>query len=130
MRRATKTRTDMTLGKYLAAIRDHKGLTLRQVEDGTEPKVSNAYLSQLENDKITKPSPNTLYTLAEFYAIEYDRLMELAGYITSSKKTEDGRRHGRIATFSEFNLTPDEEAEMIDYLKYIRNRKMHHDKVR
>jgi HTH-type transcriptional regulator, competence development regulator len=130
MHRATKTRTDMTLGKYLAAIRDHKGLTLRQVEEATERKVSNAYLSQLENDKISKPSPNILHTLAELYAVDYDRLMELAGYITSSKRTKDGQRHGRIATFSEFNLTPDEEAEMIDYLRYIRNRKTHHDKVR
>lgn len=130
MRDATNAGTDMTLGKYLGAIRDHKGLTLRQVEEATEREVSNAYLSQLENDKISKPSPNILHTLAEIYGVEYNRLMELAGYIATSKRTDDRQRHGRIATFSEFNLTPDEEAEMLDYLKYIRNRKAHSDKAR
>jgi len=129
MRRATKTQTDMTLGKYLGALRANSGFTLRQVEEATEREVSNAYLSQLENDKISKPSPNILYTLAALYGAEYDRLMELAGYISSSKRTNDSTRHGRIATFSEFNLTPDEEVEMIDYLKFIRQRRTHNDKV-
>ena len=57
-------------------------MTLRQVEEATNKEVSNAYLSQIENDKIQKPSPNVLHALAEIYGISYEQLMEMAGYIT------------------------------------------------
>lgn len=111
----------MTLGQYLASIRADRKMTLRQVEEATNKEVSNAYLSQIENDKILKPSPNVLHALAEIYAISYEQLMEMAGYISASRGA--GERHGRVATFAEHNLTPAEEAELIRYLKFIRSRK-------
>src|SRR4030095_10467564 len=46
------------LGAMLAGLRTAKGLSLREVEEATGKAVSNAYLSQLENGKIRKPSPN------------------------------------------------------------------------
>jgi HTH-type transcriptional regulator, competence development regulator len=116
-------RANVTLGKYLAAIRADRRLTLRQVEEATEKEVSNAYLSQLENERISKPSPNILHALAALYGVDYGHLMELAGYVTASKRTDDSKRHGRVATFSEFNLTNEEEAQILDYLKFIRQRK-------
>ena len=122
-----------TLGQYLQSIREDRGMTLRQVEEATKKEISNAYLSQIEQDKIKKPSPNILHTLAEIYGIEYANLMELAGYITPSKGRSANVRHGRVATFSEHNLTPEEEAELIDYLKhirYIRSRRRGGDKTR
>lgn len=124
-----KNRASMTLGKYLSTIRGDRQLTLRQVEEATSREVSNAYLSQLENEKISKPSPNILHALASLYSIDYGHLMELAGYVTSVRRTEEGKRHGRIATFSELNLTSEEEAQMLDYLKFIRQRKSPHGKV-
>src|SRR5689334_12893937 len=85
----------LTLGEYLAAIRADRKLTLREVEDATQKKVSNAYLSQVENDKIQKPSPNVLFALSEVYAISYAGLMQRAGYITTTKKGDaDRQRHG------------------------------------
>jgi hypothetical protein len=51
-----------TLGQYLASIRTDRKMTLREVEEATNKQVSNAYLSQIENDKIQKPSPNILQT--------------------------------------------------------------------
>jgi transcriptional regulator with XRE-family HTH domain len=114
-----------TLGQYLASIRKDRHLTLRQVEEATKKEVSNAYLSQIENDKIKQPSPNVLHALAELYAISYSALMEMAGYITASRP--DAERHGRAATFAEHNLTPAEEAELLDYLKFIRTRKKSSD---
>lgn len=117
----------MSLGKYLASIRADRGLTLRQVEEATNKEVSNAYLSQIENDKIKKPSPNVLHALAEIYGIDYEQLMEMAGYITSTRG--EGERHGRVATFAEHNLTPAEERELIDYLKFIRRRKKTNDQT-
>jgi HTH-type transcriptional regulator, competence development regulator len=115
--------TKLTLGRYLASIRADRGLTLRQVEEATNKEVSNAYLSQIENDKIQKPSPNVLHVLAELYAISYEKLMEMAGYFTSSARRAEGQRHGRIPTFAEHNLTPEEETQLMDYLQFIRRRR-------
>lgn len=112
-----------TLGQYLASIRTDRGLTLRGVEDATEKQVSNAYLSQIENDKIKKPSPNILHALADLYGISFEKLMEKAGYLMSATNRQAEERHGRVATFSEHNLTPGEEKELIEYLDFIRRRK-------
>ena len=98
-------------------------MTLRQVEQITNKEVSNAYLSQIENDRIKQPSPNVLYALAEIYKIDYEKLMEMARHITPTKGRAEGQKHGRLATFAEHNLTPEEEAELIEYLKWIRTRK-------
>jgi transcriptional regulator with XRE-family HTH domain len=111
----------VTLGEYLGSIRTDRKLTLRAVEEATNKEVSNAYLSQIENGKIQRPSPNILYALANLYGVEYDRLMELAGYITTTRT--DVERHGRAATFSELNLTQTEESELLKYLGYLRSKK-------
>jgi len=113
----------VTLGQYLASIRNDRGRTLREVEEITDKEVSNAYLSQIENGKVKQPSPNVLHALSVAYSINYGYLMELAGHITPTKERGEEERHGRIATFSAHNLTPEEEAELIDYLTYIRSRK-------
>lgn len=111
----------MTLGEYLASIRSDRGLTLREVEEATNKEVSNPYLSQIENGKIQQPSPNVLYALAEIYRISYEGLMEMAGYITTTRRKHE--KHGRVATFAEHHLTPGEETELLRYLKFIRSRK-------
>lgn len=113
--------TTTTLGQYLASIRRDRGMTLREVEEATKKEVSNAYLSQIENGKIQQPSPNVLHALAEIYRVSYQQLMEMAGYVTTSRRA--GQRHGRLATFAEHNLTPEEESELIEYLNFIRSRK-------
>lgn len=118
-----KSTTKPTLGQYLASIRTDRKMTLREVEEATNKQVSNAYLSQIENDKIQKPSPNILNALAELYAISFEQLMDMAGYFTSPTKRADTERHGRIATFAEHNLTPEEEAELFQFLQFIRSRK-------
>ena len=110
-----------TLGGYLAAVRSDRGLTLRQVEQLTRKEVSNAYLSQLENDKVKQPSPNVLHSLSMTYDIDYIGLMERAGYLTPQQSTKPPRRHGRAATFSEIDLTSDEEAELLRFLKFMRS---------
>jgi len=118
-----------TLGQYLQSIREDRHMTLRQVENATGREISNAYLSQIEQDKIKKPSPNILYTLSEIYGIEYENLMELAGYIVPAGKRSSKARHGRVATFAEHNLTSEEETELLDYLKHIRSRRRGSDQT-
>jgi transcriptional regulator with XRE-family HTH domain len=94
------------LGVVLSDLRKAKGFSLREVEQATGNAVSNAYLSQLENGKIKKPSPNVLHSLAEVYVVPYETLMEKAGYLLppQGKKSRpaqtvggfrDRRPHGR-----------------------------------
>lgn len=109
------------LGQHLAAIRGDRGFSLRQVEELTSKLVSNAYLSQIENGYIQQPSPNILHALAQVYKVRYQQLMEMAGYITA-KPTKSGA-HGQAATFAALNLTENEESELLDYLKFIRQRR-------
>jgi transcriptional regulator with XRE-family HTH domain len=108
------------LGALLADLRTAKGLSLRQVEEATDKAVSNAYLSQLENGKIKKPSPNVLHSLAEAYAVPYEALMEKAGYLLLSEN--DGGRRKRLAAFAIDDLTAEEEEELLKYLAFLRTR--------
>jgi len=117
----------LTLGQYLASIRADRHLTLRQVEEATSKLVSNAYLSQIENDKIRQPSPNILHALAGIYAVDYAGLMERSGHIMPTTARRQDRKHGHI--FSSYHLTSEEEAELIDYLKFIRLRKRSCNKI-
>lgn len=110
------------LGVYLKSLRAGVRMSLRDVEEMTEREVSNAYLSQLENGKISKPSPNILHRLAEVYGVPYASLMERAGYISPSRERPEGKKHGRAATFSIDNLTEEEEKELLDYLAYYRSK--------
>jgi HTH-type transcriptional regulator, competence development regulator len=117
------TSSSVTLGQYLSSIRNDRGLSLRAVEEKTKKQVSNAYLSQIENDKIQQPSPNILNALADLYEISLEILMEKAGYIKPSSERNQAERHGRVATFAEHNLTLEEELELMQYLEFMRNRK-------
>ncbi|HSR69237.1 MAG TPA: helix-turn-helix transcriptional regulator [Acidobacteriota bacterium] len=117
----------MTLGAYLRHLRQAKGMTLRAVEKSSG--VSNAYLSQLENGKLTNPSPPILHKLAKVYGASYQALMEKAGYLMPSRSADDkreggsGRRKGRLPTFAVEELSEEEEEELLRYLAFIRSRK-------
>lgn len=110
-----------TLGAYLAAIRSDRGLSLRQVEERTGREVSNAYLSQIENDRVKEPSPGVLHALAATYNIDYIGLMQRAGYLGEQQASSVGKKHGRAATFADMDLTADEEAELLRFLKFRRS---------
>jgi hypothetical protein len=50
--------------------------------------------------------------------------MERAGYISTSTTTRGAdKRHGRVATFAEYNLSDEEQAALLEYLQFIRGRK-------
>ena len=108
------------LGTLLADLRTAKGLSLREVEEASGKSVSNAYLSQLENGKIRKPSPNVLHSLAEVYAVPYEALMEKAGYLLPTQNTSGQRK--RLAVFAIDDLTAEEEEELLKYLAFLRSR--------
>ena len=108
-----------TLGETLKEARELVPLTLRQVEEATG--ISNAYLSQLENNKIKKPSASVLYKLATIYNVELDNFLGSAGII--EKYTPSQSRLLKNIAFSAGKLTSEEEEELLKYLKYLRSRK-------
>jgi transcriptional regulator with XRE-family HTH domain len=118
-----------SLGAYLAAIRGVRRLTLREVEEATGGEVSNAYLSQLENNKITRPSPNVLHALARVLSVPYETLMEKAGYHSPATAELDVLRSAspakkpRPSVFASENLSPEEEEALLEYLAFLRSRK-------
>jgi transcriptional regulator with XRE-family HTH domain len=114
----------LTLGQYLASIRNDRGFSQRDVEKATNKVVSNAYLSQIENDQIKKPSPNILHALAELYAVSYEELMERAGFVVPTRsRARAAKRPDRTTAFGGHHLTSEEEKELVQYLGYLRSRR-------
>jgi transcriptional regulator with XRE-family HTH domain len=110
-----------TMGQGLKLARDLRNLSLRDVEKATG--ISNPYLSQLENDKINKPSPFYLHKLANLYEISYELLMEAAGYVQRKSVAEgQPKTLAGAALFSTEKLTAEEEQQLADYLNFIRSK--------
>ena len=107
-----------TLPEILVTGREGMKLTLRQVEEATG--ISNAYLSQLENGKIKKPSANVLYKLAKLYLLRLEVLFAAAQIISTDDKP-------LLLNFSigPYIVSLDEEQDLIEYLGYLRFRKKH-----
>jgi HTH-type transcriptional regulator, competence development regulator len=109
-----------SLGKQLRRIRTLRKLSLRNVEEATG--ISNPYLSQLENDKINKPSPHFLHKLAKLYGVEYEMLMEAAGYVHDRQQTGGAATLTGAALFSDKSITAEEEVELAKYLQFLRTK--------
>src|SRR5260221_6359498 len=95
------------LGAFIRKARQDVSMSLRDVEEATNKEVSNGYLSQLESGKITKPSPHVLHALSQALSVNYETLMQRAGYLLPTAKRAKGLKHGRAATFAIDNLTAD-----------------------
>jgi len=106
-----------TLGNYLKRVRKQRSLTLREVEGNTA--ISNAYLSQLENDKIASPSPTILHKLAECYGVSYERLMKLTGYPVN----EEGQKPVSRPSDDFDNLTAEEKEKVVEYMQFLKSRR-------
>ena len=108
-------------GEYFKALREANKYTLRDVERKTE--ISNAYLCQLEQGKIRQPSPITLHKLASLYGVNYELLMEKVGYPVPSKvESKINTVTNAQISYRVGNITDEEEIELINYLKFIRNK--------
>ena len=107
------------IGVYLRSLRDTRSLSLRDVEKKTG--VSNAVLSQIESGQVKRPSPTTLYKLAELFDVPYEELMSRAGYPMPSRHV--GEAQSAHAVFNRLGtITEDEEQELLDYLAFLRSR--------
>ena len=121
-RRAERAQAN-SLGALIRKARQDVSMSLRDVEEATNKEVSNGYLSQLESGKINKPSPHVLHTLSTVLSVDYETLMQRAGYILPNVPRTEGAKHGHAATFAIDNLTADEETQLLEYLTFIRSKK-------
>lgn len=120
------------LGQYLWTLRKAANMTLRDVEEASDRKVSNAYLSQLETGRTASPSPAILHEISTVYesrlpknasiACSYERMMEFAGHIRPSTHAKT-KITSRLPRFTAEQLTPEEEDELLKYLAFIRMRR-------
>lgn len=112
----------MELSSELKRLRDSRRLTLRELSEQTG--VSNAYLNQLENDRIKEPSPNIIAKLSQFYGVSYQRLMKLAGYIVPGSKDNSSERH--IEGLKD--LSSDDIEQVRDFVDFLRSKKVRFQK--
>ncbi|MCW2462608.1 helix-turn-helix domain-containing protein [Elizabethkingia anophelis] len=112
-----------SLGITLKSARKNVGLTLRQVEEMTD--ISNAYLSQLENDKIKNPSVNILSKLSSLYKVSLKTLLSNAKMIDKkeAQQEEINLSFAQNIAFRAEDLTEDERNDVLKYLEFIKSRK-------
>lgn len=111
-----------TIGSTLKEAREFNSFTLRQIEE--ETGISNAYLSQLENDKIKNPSAQVLFKLASVYHVDLNTLLSETNIInkkTTAEITEEQEWSKRFA-FSAGNLTENQKMEVMEYIKYLKSK--------
>lgn len=107
-----------TIGEELRRLRLLRGVTLRDLEKAT--KISNAYLSQLENGKTDQPSPRVLHKLAEFYKVPYEALMGVAGYLRPTQNGQNNAGTPLHTALMSAELTH-EEAQMVSrFVEFLR----------
>jgi transcriptional regulator with XRE-family HTH domain len=112
-----------SLGSTLKKTRELMNLTLKDVEKAT--KISNAYLSQVENDKIKQPSASVLYKLAAVYKLELNDLLEASGIVKKQEKSEKAVSNEwvkRLAFYTD-DLDTEQKEEVLKYIKYVKQQK-------
>lgn len=127
------------LGNHLRALRAARALTLREVEASSS--VSNAYISQLEQGKISSPSPHILQKLANSYGVPCESLLQRAGYMTErasgplelapaaagSVSTSRRSRHAKSTSVRRVpaslgEISAEEEEELLRFLAFLRSK--------
>lgn len=110
----------LRLGRELSSARLAAKRSLRNVAG--EAEISAAYLQKLERGQVDEPSPNILRRLAAVLRVDYQRLMEFAGYDVPRGRVPQGHLSTR---FADADLTAAEEravAAFIDHLMAQRER--------
>jgi transcriptional regulator with XRE-family HTH domain len=105
---------ERTLAERLKELRATKGLSLRDVEK--DFGINSGYLSQLESDKISNPTPSMLKKLSVAYQVPLGMLMEWAGYIES----DEGGTSPHVETALKY-LPNDVSEEELKALKAVLN---------
>lgn len=105
------------LGVRLRDLRNASGLTLRKVEELSDGRVKNGYLSQVESGAIKVPSTRALAELARIYQVDFDHLLHLADLPTSAGA--DQLSATPIAAFPVAALEDLNETETDQVLRFV-----------
>lgn len=108
-------------GQYLKEVRKRRKLTIRQLD--TYSGVSHSYISQMERGERGVPSPEILRKLSKPLGVEYEELMERAGYITKEAVFSTAIEQGLLQF--ELPLYDHEDPESISGAEIIKN--VNHD---
>ncbi|MFM9920866.1 helix-turn-helix domain-containing protein [Lacisediminihabitans sp. H27-G8] len=110
------------LGPYLKSARRSVGMTLRDVEAKSE--ITNGYLSQIENQLISKPSPNVLFELAELYGLDYSNLLARAGHrVPSNSAPNQAASLNGIPLRALEDLNESERKDLMDYVQFLKSKR-------
>src|SRR5258708_28768742 len=79
----------MALGKKIRGLREELGMSQAQLSG--QGRLSQGYLSQLENDEVQNPSAAVIFRLAQALHIDPRVLMQAAGYnhLANSETAEE-----------------------------------------
>ena len=113
---------DVNLAETLRTLRVMSGSSLRQVEKNTG--ISNAYLSQLETGSTVNPSPQVLHSLADYYGVPYESLMEAAGYLRPQTGSASKPRLGGIeVALMSAKLDDEEQQRVVQFIEFLRSQR-------
>jgi HTH-type transcriptional regulator, competence development regulator len=99
------------LGKRLREVRKKSGESLRKVEQRSG--LNSGYLSQLENGKITHPSPSVLQRVATGYQLRFEDLLQWTGYVTDQQDVRTPNQAVALSTVSGLGDPSDEELQTL-----------------
>ena len=126
--RLEEVRKKETLGAYLKAARNAVGLTLRTVEARTENRVTNGYLSQIENNTARNPSPHVLWELSEVYGIDYTDLLVRAGHRVPHREAPQAQAMvGGVPLRALEDLDDAEQKQLLQYLAFLKSQRAQRD---
>jgi transcriptional regulator with XRE-family HTH domain len=111
------------LGAKMRELRRAKGWTLRDAERHT--KISNGYLYLLETGKVKQPRPNILHKLANAFEVDYQSVMEWAGYLVETSKRQKSYGVALSSTLNDTlsELKEDELSKVADYISFIKSQR-------
>jgi transcriptional regulator with XRE-family HTH domain len=98
-------------GRRLKEARDARGDSLREIQRRTG--LNSGYLSQLENGKITYPSPSVLQKVATGYLLRFEDVMNWAGYATDDPEAVTPNQAVALSTVSALGDPTDEELQAL-----------------
>lgn len=71
----------MTFGDYLKDLRKQKSISQRELAE--KSGISNAEISRIETGGRQKPAPDALKAIAPVLGVQYEELLEEAGYLSN-----------------------------------------------
>ncbi len=120
---ATPTERRDQFGPYLKEVRTKLGLSLRKVEEFSNGKIHNAYLSQIESGRTKSPNPDLVAAIAEVYGLDYWNLLYRAGWAIPEDYPKDERDWHGWPLRDLLDLTKDEMDELLDFAAYLRRKR-------